>query len=167
MQFFGKHEIAKLVFGAVEDGYCVDLPIHEFCTFAALKVNKLETIIKERISEYILKNEVRFAATHKKLCLPIIVRIYKKMCAGIKFSGIKVEDNIICDGHHRYIASILAEYKIEIIQGSKTSATIPVDWKSVTFEDEDWDTATKINMLNEQDAEYNDIALERIIEMLK
>lgn len=89
------------------------------------------------------------------------------MSAGIKFSGIKVEDNLICDGHHRYIASILANFPLERIPGSTTSATSPVDWKSVTFEEEDWDTVAKIDMLNEQDAEYNNITIEKIVELLK
>ena len=88
------------------------------------------------------------------------------MSAGIKFSGIKVENNLICDGHHRYIASILAHFPLERIPGNTTSATFPVDWKSVTFEEDDWDTVAKINMLNKQDAEYNNIALEKIVELL-
>lgn len=89
------------------------------------------------------------------------------MSAGIKFSGIKVEDSLICDGHHRYIASILANFPLERVPGSLTSATSPVDWKSVTFEEEDWDTVAKIDMLNMQDAEYNNIAIEKIVELLK
>lgn len=89
------------------------------------------------------------------------------MSAGIKFSGIKVENNLICDGHHRYIASILANFPLEIISGNVTSATTAVYWESVTFEDEDWDTSAKINMLNEQDADYNNIPIEKIVELLK
>jgi len=89
------------------------------------------------------------------------------MSAGIKFTGIKVENSLICDGHHRYIASILAKFPLERIPGSTTAATTTVDWKSVTFEEEDWDTPAKINMLNEQDAKYNNIPVEQIVELLK
>ena len=89
------------------------------------------------------------------------------MAAGIKFSGIKVENGLICDGHHRYIASILANIPLEIIPGNVTSATTVVGWESVIFDDEDWDTTAKINMLNEQDAAYNNIAVEKIVELLK
>lgn len=127
----------------------------------------MERITKEIIIEFISKNEIELSSTHTKLCLPVINRIYKKMSAGIRFSGIKVEDNLICDGHHRYIASILSNFPLERISGSITSATTPVDWKSVTFEEDDWDTLAKINMLNEQDAEYNNIAIEKILELLK
>ncbi len=89
------------------------------------------------------------------------------MSAGIKFSEIKVENNLICDGHHRYIASLLANFSLERIQGNVTSATTEIQWKSVIFEDEDWDTEAKINMLNQQDAIYNNILLAKIIELLK
>ena len=89
------------------------------------------------------------------------------MSAGIKFPGIKVENNLICDGHHRYIASMLADFPLERIPGSITSATTAVHWQSVIFEEEDWDTPAKIKILNEQDADYNNIAIEFILELLK
>lgn len=89
------------------------------------------------------------------------------MSAGIKFPAIKVENNLICDGHHRYIASIFASFPLERIPGNITSATTPVYWELVTFDDEDWDTSAKINMLNEQDADYNHIPIEKIVELLK
>ena len=89
------------------------------------------------------------------------------MSAGIKFPGIKVESNLICDGHHRYIASMLANFSLETLTGSVTSATAVVPWKSVIFEEEDWDTPAKIKMLNEQDADYNNIAKELMDELLK
>lgn len=89
------------------------------------------------------------------------------MSAGIKFSEIKVENSLICDGHHRYIASILANFFLGRIQGNITSATSEIPWKSVSFEDEDWDTEAKINMLNEQDANYNNIPLATIVELLR
>ena len=92
--------------------------------------------------------------------------IQKDVCWN-KFPGIKVEDNLICDGHHRYIASLLANFPLARIPGSVTSATKAVHWKLVIFEEEDWDTAAKIAMLNELDAEYNNIPILKIIEMLK
>lgn len=89
------------------------------------------------------------------------------MSVGITFSGIRVEKNNICDGHHRYIASILANFSLERIPSKITSATKAVDWNSVSFDEEDWDTPAKIKMLNAQDAEYNNIPLETMVELLK
>ena len=48
-------------------------------------------------------------STHERLCFPVIKRLYTKMKIGIKFSGIKVDGDLIIDGHHRYLASLLAE----------------------------------------------------------
>jgi hypothetical protein len=127
----------------------------------------LESVTKEIIIEFIRNNKIELSSTHTKLCLPVINRIFKKMSAGIKFSAIKVENSLICDGHHRYIASILANFPIERIPGNVTSATIAVRWESVAFEDEDWDTSAKINILNQQDADFNNIPIEKIVELLK
>ena len=126
----------------------------------------MESVTKDIVAELIREVEIELSSTHTKLCLPVINRIFKKMSAGIKFSAIKVESNLICDGHHRYIASILANFPLEIIPGSITSATTVFSWKSVSFEEDDWDTPAKINMLNEQDAEYNNISLEEVVQLL-
>lgn len=112
-------------------------------------------------SDYILKS------THNKLCLPIINRIYKKMINGIKFDAIKVCDNCIIDGHHRFISSLLANVKLDEVKSSKTSATIIYEWIDVEFVLEEWDTEVKIKRLNELDAEFNNISLEKIINIIK
>ena len=70
----------------------------------------VEKVTKKIILEFIRKNEVELNASQTKLCLPIINRIFKKMSAGINFSAIKVENNLICDGHHRYLASLFANF---------------------------------------------------------
>jgi len=73
----------------------------------------LTTVTKELIETFISKTEMFMYSTHHKLCVPIVNRIYKKMVAGIKFPGIKVHKNKICDGHHRYLASMLAQMKMD------------------------------------------------------
>lgn len=127
----------------------------------------MEKITKEVIQDFILKNEIELSSTHAKLCVPIINRIYKKMSFGIKFSGIKVDNNLIGDGHHRYLASLLANYAIAKIPTSSQSEVLVINWKSVIFEEEDWDTQAKINMLNEQDARYNNIPIDVVVELTK
>ena len=89
------------------------------------------------------------------------------MSAGIQFAAIKVDNDLICDGHHRYIASLLANFKLDRSLGRTTSATTAVCWESVSFDDEDWDSPAKIDMLNKQDAAYNDITLAEILDLLK
>lgn len=118
------------------------------------------------IEDFIRNNEIELASTHTRLCIPVINRIFRKMSAGITFSGIKIENNVICDGHHRYIASLLANFPLEKLPGKTTSATVIVDWKSVEFVEEDWDTEAKIKMLNEQDAAFNNMPIEKVAALL-
>jgi hypothetical protein len=127
----------------------------------------MEEITKEIIDGYISKNEIELYSTHTRLSLPIINRIYKKMTAHLKIPAIKVQGNFICDGHHRYVASLLAQYPLERISWRTTSATTLIEWKTVSFDDGDWDSEEEVNLHNKQDADYNNIPLEKIIEFLK
>ncbi len=122
-----------------------------------------EEIIKKIISE----NEFEFISTHHKLSLSVINRIYKKMKNGIKFEVIKVNENYIIDGHHRYISSKLAKIEIGNMNYPKSSATFEYSWSEVKFVNEEWDTIDKIQYLNELDAEYNNIPIEKMIEITK
>ena len=127
----------------------------------------MKNINKEIILKSIKESDYILISTHKRLCLPIINRIYRKMINGIKFDDIKICDTVIIDGHHRYISSLLANIRLDEAKTSKTSATVEYKWKDVEFVAEEWDTADKINRLNELDAEFNNLSIERIIEMIK
>ena len=127
----------------------------------------MENINKERILKALKESETILITTHNKLCLPIINRIYKKMINGLKFDDIKVCDTLIIDGHHRYVSSILANIKLDEAKSSKTSATTEYDWMEIEFVEEEWDTEEKIKRLNELDSEFNNISIEKIIEMTK
>ena len=127
----------------------------------------MKEINKEQILNAIATSDNVLIATHRKLCLPIINRIYKKMINGIKFDDIKVCETLIIDGHHRYVSSLLANIKLDEAKSSKTSATIEYDWTEVELVEEEWDTEDKITRLNELDAEFNNMSIEKIIELTK
>jgi len=127
----------------------------------------MDNITKELILKRVKESGAVLIATHHKLCLPIINRIYKKMMNGVNFDDIKVCDTLIIDGHHRYVSSLLANSKLNEAKSSKTSATIEYDWVEVKFVEEEWDTPEKIKILNELDAEFNNMTIEEIIEMTK
>ena len=127
----------------------------------------MDKITKKIILKAIEKSENHLKSSHKKLCLPIINRIYKKMINGIKFDDIKVCESLIIDGHHRYVSSLLAKIQLDTAKSSKTSATYEYDWVSIEFVEEEWDTKDKIARLNEIDAEFNNISVAQIIEMTK
>ncbi|MFC4477190.1 hypothetical protein [Flavobacterium chungangensis] len=114
------------------------------------------------IKKFIGHNEIALTSTHHKLSLPVIKRMYKKMVNGIKFDDIKIFENLVIDGHHRYISSLLAEIEIGKIKSLKSSATKEYKWNDIEFDENDWDTDSKIQYLNERDAEYNQIDIETI-----
>lgn len=127
----------------------------------------MEKITYKIIADFISENEIDLKSSHKFLCIPIISRIYQKMIVGIKFDDIKINDNLIIDGHHRYISSLLANVKIGFIKTHKTSATVLFEWKNVEFVNEEWDTISKIEQLNKIDAAFNNIDIEKLIDISK
>lgn len=127
----------------------------------------MKNINKEIVLELISNSEIELSSTHTKLSLPIINRIYRKMLANLKIPAIKVQDNQICDGHHRYVASLLANYQLERISWVSSSASIIIDWETVSFDEHDWDTPEEIDLRNRQDAAYNDMPVAKIIALLE
>ena len=130
-----------------------------FCVrfLSILKEFSLDTVLK-----LLREGNAELKPTHEKLCYPIVARIYKKMSVGIRFSGIKVCEDMIIDGHHRYLASLLAGVSLEIIPSSSTSATKTTTWNTIDLMEEDWDTEAKINHLNQIDADNNGMSIEAL-----
>lgn len=126
----------------------------------------MERITLESITEFIDNNKIPFHPSQTRLCIPIINRIYYKMLLGLKFEDIKVVDSVVLDGHHRYLCAQIAKFDIGVVVGNKTSATVKSSWNEVDFDENDWDTLTKIEHLNVQDALFNEINVEVIKRMM-
>jgi hypothetical protein len=108
--------------------------------------------------------KAKYKSTHNKLSIPIINRIRKKMEYGIKFEPIRVNGDLIIDGHHRYVSSLLANFDdLGVTSYPKISATKEYKWSDVQFLEEEWDTKEKIKRLNELDASYNNLTLKEVI----
>ncbi len=127
----------------------------------------IENITTELILDYLKRNEVKFKPTQSRLCLPIINRLYRKMANGLTFEGIKITEDLIIDGHHRYLAAFLSKKELDITLSSRTSSTIITKWDVIEFVQEDWDTKPKIQMLNEQDAKFNNMTINEIEALLQ
>jgi hypothetical protein len=89
------------------------------------------------------------------------------MDIGLRFSEIKVDGDLIIDGHHRYIASLFANVEMERVASIKTSATEITEWKLVTFDSNDWDTEAQIDEFNKNDADFNAVSVSEILNKLK
>ena len=84
------------------------------------------------------------------------------MAYGLKFDDIKVSEDLVIDGHHRYTSAQITMFNIGNVPSFKTSATAEFNWSDVIFDENDWDTASKIRLLNETDARLNNIDLKTI-----
>lgn len=123
-------------------------------------MNLTKELILTTISE---KGEL-LLPNQRALSIPIIERIHKKMLNKIKFPPIHVSsDNLIVNGHHRYISSLLSDFEIEIVSNyPKPSFLNDFTWETVEFTTDDWDSPSKIKMLNAMDARYNNMTIGEI-----
>jgi hypothetical protein len=120
----------------------------------------MQAITADFIKKYVSSNTLPYAATQTRLCVPIISRMCQKMLHGIRFDNIKVCDNLIIDGHHRYLSALIMNLELGLVPSSSTSATIEMAWDSVEFDEVDWDTPERIADLNRLDAQYNNLEIE-------
>lgn len=125
-------------------------------------------ITKKVILDVLEKSELKLRPNQDKISLPIINRIFKKMSNNLIFSPIKVNGDLIIEGHHRYISSRLANFDLEIIYNyPKPSVVNEYNWADIAFLEIDFDSKEYIRLLNEDDAKYNNIPIEKILEMIK
>lgn len=122
----------------------------------------MQMITPEFIRTFIKSNSISFLPTQTKLCVPIIFRMCQKMKNGIRFDEIKVCDNLIIEGHHRYLSSLIMSFELGKVSSLSSSTTKATTWDLMDLVEEDWDTPAKIAYLNELDAKYNDLELEFI-----
>ena len=122
-------------------------------------LNSIQTILSER--------NLTFFPSQAKLSIPLIIRIYKRMKLGIQFDDIKVYENVIIDGHHRFISSILAGYSIKNVDSLKPEGTDQADWNKVELIDISYYDNSKINNFNKLDAAELKITVEELLELVK
>lgn len=124
-------------------------------------------LTKDQVIELLQEEKMDLEPTQDKLCFPIIQRLYNKMSSGLLMPSIQIDKNVIINGHHRYIASILAKYPLVRVTSIRSSAKQQVEWKLVTIVEEDWDSRYDIEMYNTEDAKFNGLTLEDIVGIIK
>lgn len=120
----------------------------------------MQEITAEFLKRFIGGNDIPLVATQTKLCIPIIFRMCRKMSHGIRFDDIRVCDNLIIEGHHRYLSALISDFTLGRVPTNSTSSTTPIAWDLVEFDENDWDTPAKIAYLNKLDAEYNGLEID-------
>lgn len=122
---------------------------------------------KNLLEQELLNREFELKPTQNKISLPIVFRIFKKMKANLKFDAIRVCDNILIDGHHRYIASVMANVTTEQFPSTKNHNQTTFEWKEVTIITTDYDYPNDIDYHNFNDAKRNGITVDEVLKMLK
>jgi RHS repeat-associated protein len=77
----------------------------------SIKLN--ERAIKKALASSSLRTQ------QTRVSIPRIERFVEDMLNGSKFPPIKVDGNVIVDGHHRYIAAKIANKQIDVIGGTR------------------------------------------------
>ncbi|WP_341903669.1 hypothetical protein [Fluviicola taffensis] len=95
----------------------------------------------EQVKLFIETNPLKFNPSQKKISYPIIVRIHKRLQEGHNFSNIKVLNNTINDGHHRFISLSLLNMEIcHDVSGENSTKQLEITWKDVELDSVDYDT---------------------------
>ena len=126
-------------------------------------MNDFKKMLEQKISE----GAFDLKPSQDKISLPTAYRIYKKMKASLKFDAIKICGDIVIDGHHRYVASVLAEASIERFLSTKNHTQTVYDWKDVILKTIDYDDQSEIRYYNFNDALRNGITLKQVEELLQ
>jgi hypothetical protein len=84
----------------------------------------------------------------------------------INFDAIKVAEDLIIDGHHRYIATKLSKTTIQIFPSTKNHSQQSFEWSDVILKTNEYDTETEIKYHNFNDAIRNGISVDEIEKFL-
>ena len=111
----------------------------------------MEELNIEEIRKHLSTNELIYKSTHARLSFKILQRIYSKLCLGIKLGEIKVSQNMIINGHHRYVCMSFLNLNVETITWTKNSEGVDkiTEWIDVEIADEEWDNEADIKRYNE------------------
>ena len=75
-----------------------------------------------RLTAAVIKKKIagsQYRTQQDSVFIPKIERYVEKMLNGTKFDPIKVDGDVIVDGHHRFIASKIAGVKIDVVPGTR------------------------------------------------
>jgi hypothetical protein len=99
----------------------------------------MNDITVEHIRNFLVQTEFELKPTQGSLCLPVLLRIIDKINRGARFSPIHVVDNLVINGHHRYISYSFLNLPVETTTWRHSEATEAKEWNEVMVELEDWD----------------------------
>jgi hypothetical protein len=120
----------------------------------------------ESLENLLATYSFEFKPTQNRISIPLVERLYKKMMAGLEFDAIKVAENLIIDGHHRYIAAVLSNTEITHFPSQQNHNQTSFDWAEITLTSIDYDKPIDVKYHNFNDAKRNGLSVVDIEKIL-
>jgi len=117
----------------------------------------VQTISIDELRDFLKSHNFQLKPTQKKICYPIIQRIYKKMRIGIQFENINVDNLLLINGHHRYVCSLLLQKSLGTNDWKSPSNVMNLQWSEIDIDANDWESIEIINRHNSSDAAKNNM----------
>ena len=99
-------------------------------------------VANESITDQDIKNAMKDAplqTQQKSVSKPVIKNYADRIMKGeTNVPPIKVDGNIIVDGNHRYIASRIVGFEIDVVSWSGGNQSKVIDWMDVILDPIDW-----------------------------
>ena len=112
----------------------------------------MHVVTIEELRVFLQSEIFELQPTQKKLCFPIIRRIYHKMKIGVQFDNINIDKELLINGHHRYICSQLLKKSITTNAWASPSEIIVHKWAEIEIDPDDWESKELIERHNQADA---------------
>ena len=106
----------------------------------------------EQIRQLLESEDFELQPTQRKLCLPILQRIYHKMNVGVEFDSINIAGDLLINGHHRYVCSLLLKKTLQRDIWSRPSQVHTYKWPQIQIDLDDWESVEIIERHNRKDA---------------
>jgi hypothetical protein len=106
----------------------------------------------EEVNTWLVSGRFELQPTQRKLCFPILKRIYHKMKMGVAFDGINVAGKLLINGHHRYICALLLHKQLPQNTWGKPSNLLVYEWREMQVDTNDWESKELVERHNLKDA---------------
>jgi len=99
----------------------------------------------QEVQDFLSKNNFYLKPSQKEVSFPVIKRIHTRLQKGKTFSPIKVCDDKIVDGHHRFICLAILGIDIEeVAGGGNISIKSDFQWTEISVVTNDYDSEEEI-----------------------
>lgn len=97
----------------------------------------------ESVRDFLSKNKLQLYPTQCEVSLPILIRIHKRLKQGKVLPAIHIDNDVIVNGHHRYICHNILGMEVERIPWKKSPSVPLYEWHKMEVREEDWDDEEK------------------------